>query len=161
MGCALVFAASVGITARAAADEGRTDVYVDCHTADQIGEDLCATVKDKIRHSEGYTLAYNTESYGIGIHLSSVDVFAGIAGKLSGDLSAVAVVFTIYANQLPGEIYLDSSVLRVGKGAIDDMSSQMLSAVGQQVNANSDLFNKMRMAAQPSPSPKQLAPATP
>ena len=38
-------------------------------------------------------------------------------GKLSGDMSAVAVVFTIFANKLPGEVYLDSSVSRVGKGA--------------------------------------------
>jgi hypothetical protein len=160
MGCALVLVMSIGMTTRAAADDSsRTDVYVDCHTADQIGEDLCATLKDKIRRSEAYTLAYNTETYGVGIHLSSIDVFAGIAGKLSGDMSAVSVVFTIFANQLPGEIYLDSSVLRVGKGAIDDMSSQMLTAVGQQVNANSDLFNKMRTTAQPSP--KALAPATP
>jgi hypothetical protein len=160
MGCALVFATGMGMAAKAGAeDSGRTGVYVDCHTADQIGLDLCATLKDKIRQSAGYALAYNTDNYGIGVHLSSVDLFAGIAGKLSGDMSAVAVVFTIYASQLPGEIYLDSSVLRVGKGAIGDMSSQMLSAIGQQVNANSELFTKMRTTAQPSP--KALAPATP
>lgn len=161
MACAFAaVAASVGIVGNAAAeDNGRTGVYVDCHMTDQIGNDLCATLKDKIRSSAGYALADNTEKYGIGVHLSSVDVFAGIAGKLSGDMSAVAVVFTIYANQLPGEIYLDSSVLRVGKGAIDDMTSQMLAAIGQQVNANSELFSKMRTTAQPSP--KALAPATP
>jgi hypothetical protein len=161
MACAFALAASAGIVSNAGADEnGRTDVYVDCHTADQIGSDLCANLKDKVRSSEGYTLAANTDNYGIGVHLSSVDLFSDIEGKLSGDMSAVAVVFTIYANKLPGEMYLDSSVLRVGKGAIDDMSSQMLSAIGQQVNANTDLFNKMR-TAEPSPSPKELAPATP
>jgi hypothetical protein len=36
------------------------------------------------------------------------------------------------------------------------MTTQMLSAVGQQVNANSDLFTKMRAQSQ-----KSLAPATP
>jgi hypothetical protein len=149
----------LGITRGAAAqDNGRTDVYVDCHTPDQIGEDLCATLRTKVRQSAGYTLVENTDNYGIGVHLSSIDVFSGIAGKLSGDMSAVAVVFTIFANKLPGEVYLDSSVLRVGKGAIGDMTSQMLAAVGQQVNANSDLFTKMRTGPPPQ---KSLAPATP
>jgi len=68
----------------------------------------------------------------------------------------VSVVFTIFANKLPGEVYLDSSVSRVGKGAIPEMSQQMISAVGQQVDANSDLFSKMRTESQ-----KSLAPATP
>jgi hypothetical protein len=66
------------------------------------------------------------------------------------------VVFTIFANKLPGEVYLDSSVSRVGKSAVPEMTTQMLSAVGQQVNANSDLFTKMR-----AKSEKSLAPATP
>ena len=154
---ALLVASGLGLATQAAADDsGRTDVYVDCHTPDGIGADLCATLKDKIRQSSGYSLVDNTSTYGIGVHLSSVDVWSGIEGQLSGHLSAVAVVFTIFANKLPGEIYLDSSVSRVGKSAVPEMTTQMLSAVGQQVNANSDLFTKMR-----AKSEKSLAPATP
>jgi hypothetical protein len=143
-------------TQAAAADNGRTDVYVECHAPDAIGSGLCSTFKEKIRQSSGYSLVDNTSPYGIGVHLSSVDVWAGIEGQLSGHLSAVSVVFTIFANKLPGEVYLDSSVSRVGKGAIPEMSQQMISAVGQQVDANSDLFSKMRTESQ-----KSLAPATP
>jgi hypothetical protein len=142
-----------------AADNGRTDVYVDCHTPDAIGSGLCSTFKEKIRQSSGYSLVDNTSTYGIGVHLSSVDVWAGIEGQLSGHMSAVSVVFTIFANKLPGEVYLDSSVSRVGKGAIPEMSEQMISAVGQQVDANSDLFSRMRTES--TPSEKSLAPATP
>ena len=144
------------ISQAAAASNGRTDVYVDCHTPDAIGSGLCSTFKEKIRQSSGYSLVDNTSTYGIGVHLSSVDVWSGIEGQLSGHMSAVSVVFTIFANKLPGEVYLDSSVSRVGKGAITEMSEQMISAVGQQVDANSDLFNKMRTESQ-----KSLAPATP
>jgi hypothetical protein len=154
---ALFLASGFGSASRALADDsGRTDVYVDCRTPDRSGADLCATVKDKIRQSSGYSLVDNTSTYGIGVHLSSVDVWSGIEGQLSGHMSAVAVVFTIFANKLPGEVYLDSSVLRVGKGAVPEMSSEILSAIGQQVSANSDFFNKMR--TQPE---KSLAPATP
>jgi hypothetical protein len=143
-------------TQAAAADNGRIDVYVDCHTPDPIGIGLCSTFKEKIRQSVGYSLVDNTSTYGIGVHLSSVDVWAGIEGQLAGHMSAVSVVFTIFANKLPGEVYLDSSVSRVGKGAIPEMSEQMVSAVGQQVDANSDLFSKMR-----NESEKSLTPATP
>src|SRR5271170_4880732 len=116
-----------GRTTLAVADEsGRTDVYVDCRTPDRSGADLCASVRDKIRQSAGYLLVENTSTYGIGVHLSSVDVWSGIEGQLSGHMSAVAVVFTIFANKLPGEIYLDSSVLRVGKGAVPEMSSEII-----------------------------------
>ena len=144
-------------TQATAANNGRIDVYVDCHTPDGIGADLCATFKEKIRQSAGYSLVDNTSTYGIGVHLSSVDVWAdGIEGQLAGHMSAVSVVFTIFANKLPGEVYLDSSVSRVGKDAIPEMSEQMISAVGQQVDANSDLFSKMRTESQ-----KSLTPATP
>lgn len=143
-------------TQAAAANNGRTDVYVDCHTPDPIGIGLCSTFKEKIRQSAGYSLVDNTSTYGIGVHLSSVDVWAGIEGQLAGHMSAVSVVFTIFANKLPGEVYLDSSVSRVGKGAIPEMSEQMVSAVGQQVDANSDLFSKMRTESQ-----KSLTPASP
>jgi hypothetical protein len=152
----LIAPALILVTRVAAADNGRTDVYVECHTPDAIGSGLCSTFKEKIRQSSGYNLVDNTSTYGIGVHLASVDVWSGIEGQLSGHLSAVSVVFTIFANKLPGEVYLDSSVSRVGKGAIDDMTEQMVSAVGQQVEANSDLFNRMR--SQPE---KSLAPATP
>lgn len=161
--CALAILAGFALVSQAAADDGRTDVYVDCRTPDVIGNGLCSTFKEKVRQSAGYTLVDNTSTYGIGVHLSSVDVWAGIEGQLSGHMSAVSVVFTIFANKLPGEVYLDSSVSRVGKGAVPEMTSQMLSAVGQQVNANSDLFAKMRTESQKSlaPATKSLAPATP
>lgn len=155
---AILLTPGFGRVTRAVADDsGRTDVYIDCHTPDQSGADLCATVKDKIRRSSGYLLVENTNSYGIGVHLSSVDVWSGIEGQLSGHMSAVAVVFTIFANKLPGEVYLDSSVLRVGKGAVPEMSSEILAAIGQQVSANADFFSKMRTR----PPEKSLAPATP
>lgn len=157
---ALLVALGFILTTQAAtADNGRTDVYVECHTPDAIGSGLCSTFKEKIRQSSGCSLVDNTSTYGIGVHLSSVDVWAGIEGQLSGHLSAVSVVFTIFANKLPGEVYLDSSVSRVGKGAVPEMTEQMVSAVGQQVDANSDLFAKMR--TETTQSQKSLAPATP
>jgi hypothetical protein len=154
---ALLIAPGFILTSQAiAADSGRTDVYVECHTPDAIGSGLCSTFKEKIRQSAGYSLVDNTSTYGIGVHLSSVDVWSGIEGQLSGSMSAVSVVFTIFADKLPGEVYLDSSVSRVGKSAIPEMSEQMISAVGQQVDANSDLFSKMRSRPE-----KSLTPATP
>ena len=156
---ALLIAPGLSFATRAAADNGRTDVYVECRTPDAVGNGVCSTFKQKIRQSSAYRLVDNSSSYGIGVHLSSVDVWSGIEGKLAGNLSAVSVVFTIFANKLPGEIYLDSSVSRVGKGAIPEMSEQMISAVGQQVDANSDLFSKMRTES--TPAEKSMAPATP
>jgi hypothetical protein len=144
------------VTQASAAGNGRTDVYVECHTPDVIGSGLCSTFKEKIRQSSAYSLVDNTSTYGIGVHLSSVDVWAGIEGQLAGHMSAVSVVFTIFANKLPGEVYLDSSVSRVGKGAIPEMSEQMISAIGQQVDANAAFFTTMRTKPE-----KSLTPATP
>ena len=64
----------------------------------------------------------------------------GIDSKLTGTMSAVSVTFTIYADRLPGEVYEDSSVFRVGKTATDEMSQRILTAIGQLSTANKTVF---------------------
>jgi hypothetical protein len=69
-------------------------------------------------------------------------------------MAAVSVAFTIYSDKLPGEIYEDSSVFRVGKDATGEMSRKIIAAIGQLVSANATLFQHLREAElKPSPSP--------
>jgi hypothetical protein len=68
-------------------------------------------------------------------------------------MSAVSVSFTIYSDKLPGEVFEDSSVFRVGKDKVPEMSEQIVTALGQFVSANTSFFESMRAGAQ-SASPK-------
>jgi hypothetical protein len=107
-------------------------------------------------------LVEHPDAYGIGVHFWCLDLWNGLPGidkTLTGTMSAVSVAFTIYApDQLPGEVYEDSSVFRVGKDAADEMSGRILVAVGQLATANKSAFDKIRnppKAASPAPAPTQ------
>jgi len=86
-----------------------------------------------------------------------MDLFTGLPGmgKLSGTMSAVSVAFTIYSDKLPGEVYEDSSVFRVGKDAADEMSQRILAAVGQLATANKTVFEHIRATPKPAATPTQ------
>ncbi len=152
----LIFPATGGAAASASA--GKLSVFVDCHCSDPVGADFCSALKDKVGDSPAYRLVDHTDSYGIGVHLWCVDMFTGLPGvesKLTGTMSAVSVAFTIYADRLPGEVYEDSSVFRVGKDAADEMSQKILSAVGQLATANKAVFERIRATPKPVATPTQ------
>jgi hypothetical protein len=137
---------------------GRLNVFVDCHCSDPVGEDFCSDVKDEVKDSTAYKLVEHPEAYGIGVHLWCVDLFTGLPGvekKLAGTMSAVSVAFTIYADRLPGEVYEDSSVFRVGKDAADEMSERILSAIGQLATANKTVFEHLSATPKPVAAPTQ------
>ena len=143
--------------ARAAGPEAdaKLSVLVDCHCSDPVGGDFCGALKDKIKDSSAYRLVDHTDAYGIGVHLWCVDMFTGLPGidaKLTGTMSAVSVAFTIYADRLPGEVYEDSSVFRVGKEAAGEMSDRILTAVGQLATANKAVFDRIRATPKPTPT---------
>jgi hypothetical protein len=152
--------------ARAAGgSDSKLSLFVDCHCSDAVGGDFCSAFKDKVKESSAYRLAEHTDTYGIAVHLWCIDLFSKIPGvnsKLDGTMSAVSVAFTLYAaDKLPGEVYEDSSVFRVGKDATDDMAQNLLTAVGQIVAANKTVFEKIRAAekqpaATPAPTPKVI-----
>ncbi|MGH7935172.1 MAG: hypothetical protein ACREQN_18680 [Candidatus Binataceae bacterium] len=132
---------------------GKINLDVECRCADPVGQNFCADFKQKVRDSAGYRLADNTKAYGLGVHFSCVDLWQGIDNKLAGDMSAVSVAFTIYADSLPGEVYEDSSVFRVGKDATAEMSRKILAAIAQLVNVNAKFFDRMRAPAAALPTP--------
>lgn len=141
-------------TALPSTTDSRIDVAVDCHCPDPVGAGFCAAFKQKVSASPGYRLVANTSTgYGIGVHFSSVDLWQGINSELSGRITAVSVAFTIYAEKLPGEVYADSSVFRVGKDTFPEMSAKIVGALGQIVNLNSNLFNQMRTESEKNPAP--------
>jgi hypothetical protein len=144
--------------ARAAgnAPDAKLSVFVDCHCSDPVGGDFCSALKDKVGDADAYRLVDHTDAYGIGVHLWCVDLFTGlpgVSGKLTGTMSAVSVTFTIYADGLPGEVYEDSSVFRVGKSATDEMSQRIVSAVGQLATANKTVFDRIRRPPKPAAVP--------
>jgi hypothetical protein len=137
-----------------AADNGKTDLAVECHCPDTVGQKLCTDFKNKVAASPGYRLSSGNSGYGIGVHLSCVDLWGGIENGLAGRMSAVSVAFTIYSDKLPGEMYEDSSVFRVGKDATDEMTRKIIAAIGQLIDTNQTLFEHLRQAEQqPSASP--------
>jgi hypothetical protein len=92
------------------------------------------------------------------VHLWCVDMFTGLPGinsKLTGTMSAVSVAFTIYAERLPGEVYEDSSVFRVGKEATDEMSKRILTALGQLATANKTVFEHIKATPKPASTATQ------
>lgn len=144
---------SIAGKAAAAGDEGRTDIYVDCHCSDPVGGKFCADFKNDVRGSAGYRLMDSMKGYGLAVHFSCVDLWQGIDNQLAGTMSAASVAFTIYADNLPGEVYEDSSVFRVGKDAGPEMSRKILAALGQLVTMNATFFQREREASQkPGPS---------
>lgn len=145
----------------AAGDEGRINVAVDCHCPDKVGQNFCSDFKGKVRDSAGYRLLDSIGGYGMGVHFTCVDLWQGIDNQLSGSMSAVSVAFTIFAENLPGEVYEDNSVFRVGKDATPEMSRQILAALGQLVTLNSSFFERMRTAAKKSPSSSAPSGQTP
>jgi len=146
--------------ARAAgpATDAKLSIFVDCHCTDPVGGDFCSALKDKISDSSAYRLVEHTDAYGIGVHLWCVDMFTGlpvINSKLTGTMSAVSVAFTIYAERLPGEVYEDSSVFRVGKEATDEMSQRILTALGQLATANKAVFERIQATPKPAATATQ------
>jgi hypothetical protein len=138
------------------AQSDKTDLAVECECRDAVGQHLCSDLKTQVAASPGYRLAKGTSGYGIGLHFSCIDLWGGLENGLAGRMSAVSIAFTIYSDKLPGEVYEDSSVFRVGKDATGEMSRKIIAAVGQLVNANETLFQHLREAQQkplPSPSP--------
>jgi hypothetical protein len=129
---------------------GKININVACHCPDTVGQNFCTVFKEKIQKSVGYQPAENTSGYGMGVHFACVDMWKGIDNKLAGRMSAVSVTFTIYSDKLPGEVFEDSSVFRVGKDKVPEMSEQVVSALGQFVSANSTFFESMRAGAQAS-----------
>jgi hypothetical protein len=141
----LIFPAPV--RAAGPANDDRLSVFVDCHCTDPVGASFCADFKNKVKDSTAYRPYDRNDAYGIGVHLWCVDLFTGLPGidsKMTGTMSAVSVAFTIYSDRLPGEVYEDSSVFRVGKEATDEMSKRILAAVGQLATANKTVFEHMR-----------------
>ena len=129
---------------------GKININVACRCADPVGQNFCKAFKQKIGKSIGYQLSENTSGYGMGVHLDCEDMWTGIDNKLKGRMSAVSVTFTIYSDKLPGEVFEDSSVFRVGKDKVSEMSQQIVTALGQFVGANSSFFESMRTGAQAS-----------
>lgn len=151
---ALVIAGASPTASVAQEAKTKINVNVGCRCTDTVGQSFCAAFKDEIQKSAGYQLADNTNGYGMGVHFACVDMWNGIDDKLSGRMSAVSVAFTIYSEKLPGEVFEDSSVFRVGKDAVPEMSEKIVSALGQLVSANASFFESMRTAAHtPSPAP--------
>jgi hypothetical protein len=134
-------------------EASKISVNVDCRCPDPLGQKFCSAFKSAVDTSPGYRLVDNTKGYGMGVHFSCVDLWQGINNQLVGHMSLVAVAFTIYSSDaLPGEVYEDSSVFRVGEDALSEMSRQILAALGQLVSVNSSFFDKMRAGAKAAPS---------
>jgi hypothetical protein len=160
---AIALVAGSSVHAIAAGGPQRTNVYVECHCDDPVGKKFCATFENAVSGSDEYTLASSSSSgYGIGVHFACVDMFKGINDPMAGHMSAVAVAFTIYSEKLPGEVFADTSVFRVGQDAGNEMSDKILDAVSQIAKLNANVLSKMApAAAKPSPAPKPKADLTP
>jgi len=141
------------VAAHAAADAQRMKVSVDCRCADAVGQKFCSAFKQKVRESSNYRLVDTPVGVGMGVHLSSVDMWQGINGQLLGRMSAMSVAFTIYADTLPGEIYEDSSVFRVGIDAVNDMTTKILAGLDQLVTINATSIAELRAGSNPKVTP--------
>ncbi|MDO8431642.1 MAG: hypothetical protein Q7S58_04445 [Candidatus Binatus sp.] len=146
-----------------AAGDNRINVVVACQCADEVGQDLCKAIRTEVAASPAYRLQDSTKQYGLGLHLSCTDAWKGINAELTGHMSAVAITFTIYSQDLPGEVYEDSSVFRVGKDAVGDVSGKITEAIGQLVKVNAKFFEHERSvtAAAPAKPPTAKPSAVP
>jgi hypothetical protein len=156
----LVIAALLPTFSVAEGASGKININVACRCADPVGQNICKVFKQKIEKSIGYQLSDNTSGYGMGVHFACEDMWTGIDNKLKGRMSAVSVTFTIYSDKLPGEVFEDSSVFRVGKAKVSEMSEQIVTALGQFVGANSNFFESMRAGAQPSSAEPASTPSS-
>lgn len=125
------------------------NVVVDCRCPDVVGQEFCATLKDHLRASKSFHLANAATGLGMGVHVSSIDMWRGINDQLIDRMSAVSVTFTIFSDKLPGEIYEDSSVFRVGIHATGKMSDKIVAALGQIATVNAAALAQLRAAANP------------
>jgi hypothetical protein len=153
---ALLMATILAVPANGNAGSDRLSIFADCHCSDPVGQNFCSDFKTKVQDSTAYRLVEKPDAYGIGVHFWCVDLFDGLPGidkKLTGTMSAVSVTFTIYADRLPGEVYEDSSVFRVGKDAADQMSDSVVTAVGQLSTANKSVFEHIRETPKAAPAP--------
>ena len=157
---ALVIAALSPAYGVAQAAGGKININVACRCADPVGQNFCKVFKQKIGRSIGYQLSENTSGYGMGVHFACEDMWKGIDNKLKGRMSAVSVTFTIYSDKLPGEVFEDSSVFRVGKDKVSEMSQQIVTALGQFVGANSSFFESMRTGTQGSSAEPASTPSS-
>ena len=160
----IITAGAVALCLAAAAPLGadesaKLNVNVACRCTDAVGQNFCDVFKQKIDKSAGYQLADDTSGYGMGVRFSCVDLWKGIDDKLDGRMSAISVAFTIYSDKLPGEVFEDSSVFRVGKDKVPEMSDQVVLALGQLVSANSKVFETMRENAAGGPPATPPSPA--
>ncbi len=149
---ALVAASIVLIAARSALAAGaaaapQIDVVVDCRCPDTVGRKFCASLKDKIGATKSFHLATAATGLGMAVHVSSIDMWRGINDQLIDKMSAISVAFTIYSDQLPGEIYEDSSVFRVGIDATGEMSDKVVAALSQIETLNAVSLAQLRAAA--------------
>jgi hypothetical protein len=148
----VIAAALVPAAARAAATQ-RLNVIVDCRCADAVGQKFCAAFKEKVREAKNYRLLDSAAGVGLGVHLSSVDMWEGINGQLLGRMSAMSIAFTIFADNLPGEIYEDSSVFRVGIDAVPEMSNKILAGLDQIATINAASLAELRAGSKPKGAP--------
>ncbi len=123
------------------------DVVVDCRCPDPVGQKFCAALKDKLRADKSFHLTDAATGLGMGVHVFSIDIWRGINDQLVDRMSAVSVAFTIFSDKLPGEIYEDSSVFRVGIDATGAMSDKVSAALGQIATVNAGAFAQMRAPA--------------
>jgi hypothetical protein len=150
LAAAFTFILSSSGTVRAAGATGKLNVDVECRCADPVGQRFCADFKQQLRKSAAYRLVDTTSGYGIAVHFSCVDMWKSIVERLSGHMSAVAVTFTVYADTLPGELFADDSIVRVGADSVGEASRQMVSALGQIVTANSATLDRLSAASSPA-----------
>ncbi|MBF6569403.1 MAG: hypothetical protein IVW54_11085 [Candidatus Binataceae bacterium] len=146
---------TVGVSRVFAEDANvRTNVDVDCRCPDPVGQNFCSDFKQQVGKSSAYRLVDNLNGYGLGVHFTCVDMWKGINAELAGHMSAVSVAFTLYSDTLPGEIFEDNSVFRVGVEAVPEMSRRIVTALGQLVSMNSSFFERLRGAnGNPSEEP--------
>lgn len=147
----MVVAAILLLAARSALAAGAAppplDVVVDCHCPDVVGQKFCAALKDKIGATKSFHLAAASSGLGMAVHVSSIDMWRGINDQLIDRMSAISVAFTIFSDQLPGEIYEDSSVFRVGIDATGEMSGKIVAALSQIETVNAVSLAQLRAAA--------------
>jgi hypothetical protein len=134
-------------SARAAGAAPPLDVVVDCHCPDVVGQKFCAALKDRIGATKSFHLATAASGLGMAVHVSSIDMWRGINDQLIDRMSAISVAFTIFSDQLPGEIYEDSSVFRVGIDATGEMSGKIVAALSQIETVNAVSLAQLRAAA--------------
>ena len=68
------------------------DTYVDCSCDDIVGQNLCFTVKEKLRQSAAFRLVDQRPDIGVSLHLVCLDPDSNDEGK--GDRAVVSTTYT-------------------------------------------------------------------